>query len=199
MPTMKRWWTVPALLFALGAFGNALPQTLNMPIGITGKTQLISYPSIKKELKVTKDQEKQTQSMLTSLQTSGAAGFGSFDAVYIYKEIDAKLDELLTEVQRARMKELWYQANGYFMLRLPGPEAEIHLDSETAAKVIAICESHDEEVAELLAEAQRHASKLKGMMEAKRKEYQSKVEALLSVEQKDAWTSLLGKPFKFPS
>lgn len=195
---MKSWWPVPALVFALGLSGNALPQTLGMPIGITGKIQLISYPSIKKELKVTKDQDKQIQSMLTSLQASGAAGFSSFNPVYISKEIDTKLDELLTDVQRARLKELWYQANGFFMLRLPGPAEEIHLEAEAAAKVIAICEAHDEEVTELMMQSQRNGSKLKGMLEAKRKEYQSKVEALLNEDQKKAWTGLLGKPFKFP-
>lgn len=186
------------ILFIVVAVVCLLSSSVNAQgfMGVSGKIEILLIPTAKKELKITKEQDKAIQ--LAMKDADKSENLAGLDFKYPTKNMDAKLDAVLNDEQRLRMKQLWYQRNGYFVLQLSEPAAELKLTDEQASQVATICSDKDSAAMELISGGKVGSNIIK-KMKAVAKEYEVKIAAILTEEQKTAWTTLIGKPFRFPN
>ncbi|MBS1723882.1 MAG: hypothetical protein JSS66_13120 [Armatimonadetes bacterium] len=189
---MKRFFALSVLL---PFFSVALCQHM-MP-GLNGKIVLLAMLEVKKELKLTKQQEDQIREIQQKAQKD-PTGFGMPDMHYMLKPIDVKVVEVLDEGQRARLQELWLQDNGPLAISEPSVAATLELDEATTGKVKEIGKEFDRASMDLLMAVQRTHKMDKPAMEKLQKDTNDKILALLSEGQLKKWQEMLGKPFKFP-
>ena len=175
---------------ALLALASAAAFSQNLPYGVNGKIGLLAQPKVKKELKITKDQDKAVQKMLAD-----PASFGtSLNMEYMTKDADAKLVDVLEPAQSARLQELWFQDNDLLVLRLPEVGAMFSLSEDVQSKVTEIAKQAD---ADKLAIFQKPTNSSEKKLKEIKAAAVLKIKELLTAEQQAAWTLALGKPFKF--
>lgn len=159
-------------------------------MGVSGKVTLVAQPKVKKELKITRDQDKKIQAVLADPATFGT----SLNMVYMTEAADTMLEELLEPEQKLRLNGLWYQQNGELVLRLPAVAESFHISDEQAAAIESIAKECDDASMALFQkpgrDTQKKVTELKAAASAK-------IHSLLTTEQAEAWKLALGKPFKF--
>jgi Spy/CpxP family protein refolding chaperone len=166
-------------------------------VTITGKFMMYMKPEVKKELKISKEQDKRinagVQEAAKSMQERGAAGI---DFTNIYKPMDDALLAELDEVQKARLDEIYLQYNGAAVLRFEERAVQFGLTDEQKAAVKPINKKLDDDaMAALRSGGSDPMKKVRPLVKAANDEILEK----LTPEQRDAWTKALGKELKIKS
>ncbi len=182
---------VVLLVLSATAFGQM------MPLGNTARLVLVMQPDVKKELKISKDQDKQIQGILKDLQRDGAAGLmsGQFNMMNPMAGMDPKLEPILNDGQNLRLQGLYIQANGGFALTDPKVAAAVALTDDQKLQVETIDAEATKVSQDMMMKARSNAA-LKALKE-KRKEFGERIRAVLTPEQMVVFVALQGKPFKF--
>ncbi len=156
---------------------------------------LVMSPEFKKELKVTKEQDKKIQEALKNMQQEVASGSVSIDFSDPMGSMDLDFDPILTETQAARLNEIFIQANGGFALNDPKVAASLDLAAEQQENVKTINSEAVLELMTMMGEV-RSKSDVKAL-KIKHEEFSDKMLAILTAEQRWKLESLKGKAFKF--
>lgn len=191
---MFRTALIISVLFAAAV---SFSQRSLMPFGLTGKFMLVSMKEVKKEIKLTSDQDKQIQALLKQMQDDPTA-MGMPDMHYLTRGVDKKIVALLDETQASRLQELFLQFNGLMTLSEEEVSKPLGLSEEVAEKVKAAIRAHDKEATEVLMETQKTRKVDSKKLEAMDKKTVEELTALLSSEQLETWKKMQGAPFKFP-
>jgi len=164
-------------------------------LGVQGRFGIAMMPEAKKELKLTKDQEKKMQEAVKELDASthGGALPSGFDLMNPMSALDPKIDEILDETQKKRMEEMFLWVNGGYALLDARSAAALELTDEqkTAAKEIDA-----ERRKEMMDSLRAGASGYKAIKK-KTEECGVKLFALLTPDQVKKFDELKGKQFKF--
>lgn len=193
MTTLTRFVLTALAAVTLSAAGHAQGFNMGMPMPKLG---VLMQPDVKKELKITKDQEKKlkeiTQKMSANPGTPspGAPGSGMFGG------IDKDLPELLTPDQMKRLNELWIQHEGAFVLNLEEISKPLEITDDQKSKISEAVAAYNDK----LMEAMQRGIRSKGDVN-KIKAFQAEAEkailAVLTEAQSKKFTEMQGKKFKF--
>lgn len=118
------------------------------------------------------------------------------------KEIQGKVDGILDDQQKARLKELSVQARGPQALEDEEISAALKINDEQKKKLEEIREEGNTKMQEAFTSARAGGGdqgKIREKMAAMRKELSDKALAVLTPEQKEQFEKLKGKEFKFPA
>ncbi|MCE9559027.1 MAG: hypothetical protein K8R88_08760 [Armatimonadetes bacterium] len=166
-----------------------------MPMGLTGAMMLLAMPEVKKEVRLTKAQEKQIQEITKELEKNPGQ-FGMFDMHYLTRPIDLKVVSILEPPQSARIRELFWQFNGLLALSETDLCEALGLSDSVKSSAKALIKTHDKVVMdEMMARKGKFDKKA---LKALGEKTALALEALLTPEQVETWKTLQGKPFKFP-
>ncbi len=168
------------------------------PYGITGKMMLLQLPEVKKEIKLTKDEDKQIQELMKQVQADPMSMAGSIDLHYMTKGIDAKAVQILQDDQKSRLEEIWYQANGLFALSEDEAAVPLGLSQEVRTKIGEISTDHDKKSMDLMMNARSNMHGLQKALDANDKQAIDAITALLTPQQIEKWKTMQGKPCKLP-
>jgi len=177
-----------------------LSAGLQAQIGLTGvyaRTSLASMPDVKKEIKLTKDQDKKLTEALNALQADMQSGKISFDFANPLSGIDAQLETILDDAQKVRLEELYLQANGGYALTDKKVAAWIELSDEQKALIQSRNQTASSEIMNM-AMAARSNDAVKQMRKRKTELGESMLE-VLNAAQKEKFEKGKGKAFKFKS
>ncbi|MEX2244337.1 MAG: hypothetical protein WD716_10895 [Fimbriimonadaceae bacterium] len=181
--------------FALLILAAAVCPAQRSMTGATSRLMLVMSPDVKKEIKVTKAQDKQIQEAMKVLQQEMQAGTRPIDLSDPMGSMDVDLTPILDDAQRARLEELYLQANTGYALSDPKVAAALELTDDQKQKVKTSKTEAAKQLLTLLSEA-RSASAMKA---AKKKQEELGVAMLdvLTAEQRAKFEALKGKEFKF--
>jgi hypothetical protein len=154
-------------------------------------------PGTRKEIKLTRDQDKKIQDALKQMQADMQAGKIAIDFMEPMASMDAVLDPILDESQRARLEELYIQANGGFALTdaRTAPQLGLSDEQKDALKQIK-AEANKDLMASMRSMNSNSAIKA---AQKKRDQFADRMLATLTPDQKAKFEALKGKPFKFKS
>lgn len=186
---MKRSLALVALL----AVSIAIAQ--RSPTGNTNRTLLAMMPDVKKELKVTKDQDKKIQAAMKDLQEKAQSGQIAIDFTDPMSSFDIDFGPILDDAQKLRLEELYAQYNGGFALADSKVSRALAINEETLAAIKAIKATAARELPQMLMQA-RSAGAAKEA-DKKREEFSQQMLALLTHEQKAKFETMKGKAFRF--
>ena len=182
-------------LVILGVVQAASAQ-FNMA-GPDAKTMVVITPEAQKELKITKDQNKQIQEVMKTAQAQGQASMSGMSGMpyptQVLSELDAKVLATLTADQVARLNELWVQYEGPCVLRDKTVAEKLQLTDDQKAKSEQIWSDYQRTFFE---QAQKGPTGYKGMKKVRADANEATL-ALLTDEQKTAYEALQGKPIKW--
>lgn len=170
-------------------------QAQMMPIGLNGKIMLLAFNEVKKEIHLSKDQDKQIQKIGEDMQKDSSQ-LKIPDMHYMTRPMDDKLVGILDQAQNTRINELFWQFNGLFALTENDLCDALALSDDVRASCKILIKAYDKEVTDELMSR-------KGKMDKKknaelREKTLAGLAALLTPEQSEKWIALQGKPFKFP-
>lgn len=165
------------------------------PTGTTSRTMLAMMPDVRKELKVTKDQDKKIQAAMKEVQEKAMNGQVQIDLSDPMGSFDIDMGPILDDTQKVRLEELYAQYNGGFALADPKFVTALAINEETLAKIKAVKSTAARELPQMLMNA-RSASAAKEA-DKKREEFSLQMLALLTDEQKAKFETMKGKAFKF--
>ena len=183
-----------ALALVVSITGLAIGQPTS--IGLTGKTMLLAANEVKKELKLTKDQEKQIQGMMNDAQKNPAK-YASMDMTYMTRGMDKEVVTFLTVEQNARLNELFWQFNGLFALSEPELCTALSLSEEVRAQAQTLVRAYNKATTDEFISSKGRPDKKK--LETLKSEAVKSLEGLLTPSDLDKWKEVQGKPFKFTS
>jgi Spy/CpxP family protein refolding chaperone len=179
------------LVLATASIQIALAQ---MPSGPTSKVMLIMMPEVKKEIKLTRDQDKQVQALLKEMsggQPNMSMGTGGLSS--IFAEMDAKTMAILTPEQQARTNQLWIQYDGPVVLEDKAIADALQLTDEQRTKVKHIWTDYSSQFLEKMRAGQSGYKAIKGV----RRIANEATIAILTAEQITALKAMGGKEIKF--
>ena len=164
-------------------------------LGVQGRFGIAMMPEAKKELKLTKDQEKKMQEAVKELGASANAGAlpSGFDLMNPMSALDPKIEEILDETQKKRMEEMFLWVNGGFALLDAKAATALELtdDQKAAAKAL-----DSERRKKMMSSLGAGASGYKAIKKDT-EECGVKLLALLTPDQAKKLEELKGKQFKF--
>lgn len=163
-------------------------------IGCTSRTMLIMRPEVKKEIKVTKDQDKAIQKAIEQMGQEAQSGAVTFNMLKPFGALDGKLPEILGVDQVKRLDELFMQFNAGLALTDEKAVKEIGISDE---QLVTLTELEKELTDSVLAVARTSPKDMSKAIKESNKLYGEKMLAVLTVEQEVKRKELLGKPFKF--
>jgi hypothetical protein len=182
MRLFGRWFVVASLAFACVSIvvgqppGGQPPGGKGQGKGGKGKgappsdyMTLLKTASVKDELKLT---DSQIERLPAALQKA--------------------LAEVLSEKQLTRLREIYVQQRGGAALLEPDIKNEIKITLDQAEKIRAVLDIQTKEQAILFQAGGFDADKSQQLQEYT----MGKIEAVLTPEQKAAWTTMVGKPFE---
>ena len=165
--------------------------------GPDGKMMVVITPEAQKELKITKDQNKQIQEVMKEAQAQGQTGMsgmsGMASPTQMLSELDAKVLAILSPEQVARLNELWVQYEGPCVLRDKAIAEKLNLTDDQKAKLEQIWSDYQRTFFE---QAQKGPGGFKGLKKV-RSDANEAALALLTDDQKTAYEALQGKPIKW--
>lgn len=152
----------------------------------------IQRPEVRKELKPTKDQNRQLDEVAKSVTKAMQGAGKSMDISAMgtaMREGDAKVWEILDDTQDARLRGLILQIKGPAALTEEDFIKEYSLTSEQVAKLEELKTKCREDY---LAAAQKNQKKIKGLLE----QYEKDAFAVLTTEQKAVYDKAIGAKVK---
>lgn len=165
------------------------------PTGTTSRTMLTMMPDVKKELRVTKDQDKKIMAAMKEMEQKAMNGQVQIDLSDPMASFDIDMGPILDDAQKVRLEGLYAQYNGGFALADPKFVAALAINEETLAKIKEIKSTAARELPQMLMNA-RSASAAKEA-DKKREEFSLQMLAFLTDEQKAKFESMKGKAFRF--
>jgi hypothetical protein len=113
-----------------------------------------------------------------------------------HQKLAKLLTSTLTENQLRRLRQVELQQDGVFALGQPEVARKLKITDEQRKRFIAVVEDLQKKVQPLIKEAESggQPEEIRPKMLKLRKEYEGKIEAILSDAQKKEWKELLGKP-----
>lgn len=180
---------VSLLLLVVGQFG------MSMTSMITGPSMAVQRPEVKKELKLTKDQNKQIDTVVNDLNKvmrDRATANNPSAFMTAIKDSNEKVWQILDDPQDARLREL--------ILQMKGPTA---LLEEETAKALGLSEEQSAKLKEIKSQASKESmtamqggiegqKKLKGILD----KFDTDAVAVLTEDQKKKYTEMQGKLVK---
>lgn len=185
-----------AFSFALAALLTGLGFGQLGGFAISSKTTLMMTPEVKKELKITKDQDKKIKEVMSSLQKPGSEfSMGSFDMSNPMGFLDEKMVPILDETQLKRLTELYLQANtGFVIMEEPYAKA-LGLTDQLVEELLSERKSAADEIMMQMSQVRNNGDKKK--LDEKRKASAQALLGKLNKDQLALYQTMLGKPFKF--
>lgn len=167
-----------------------------MPGQMASRGMIAMNPDCAKELKITKDQQKKIDDALKELQKRISAGdYTGLNMMNPMAAIDAPIEAILDETQKARLEELFIQKNEGFALTDKRVATKLELNEEQIAEIKKIDRESKPELTKLMQNMRSNTDKDK--LKAKEKEVSLQFNSVLTPEQAVKFESFKGKPFKF--
>ena len=181
-------------LLAISIAGYATSQ--RNPMGMTARLMLIVDPSVKKEVKLTKEQDRAIQEVMKSAGETMKTGFPEgFDMSNPMAFLDPKLAELLSVDQMLRLDGIFMQANLGFALSDARIAGLVKLTEAQSQQVAEGAKAAQDEMVKVMTN-RPSTSALKGLAK-KRIEAGENILKILDEAQTKIFNDALGKPFKF--
>jgi hypothetical protein len=175
-----------------------------------GPQFIVFRDKVQEDLKVSADQKQKLQGrmeiaikeMMENFQLFGGLApdergkkMGSYRQTAEEKQA-AFLKDTLTKEQLERMRQLTLQREGLFTLGHPEMMAELKLTDQQNRQFMALIQEMQKAIEPLFQEAQsaENPQELGPKVMKLRKQYEGKIEAMLSDAQKEQWKEMLGKP-----
>jgi len=162
--------------------------------GPTGKMMLVIMPDVQKDLKMTKDQQKQVQAVMQSMNSAGNMQMPT-DMSQMNAQMDAPILAVLNADQLARLQELWIQYNGTKVLQDDTVAKGLQLTDDQKTKIKQLWDDYGQSIMDAM---QKRSQSAMNSMKKKKKETDEASLALLTPDQLKAFTDMQGKPHKFP-
>ncbi len=181
-----------ALLGLIGLLAAALSGAQFGGMGMDmmyGPMATLQRPEIRKELKVSRDQVKQLDEIVKNLTKASESGNIQINSL---SKVDADMMAVLDEVQKQRYFELSIQIRGAIALTDPLVVEKLGLSVDQAASAKKIRKATQDKVLD----AARKGSRDSKLMESASKALEKELTALLTDDQKKAFTDLAGVIFK---
>ncbi len=192
-------YRLPLVVLAL-AFSTIRVQAQipGINVGFTKpKIFILMLPEVKKELKLTKQQDKAVQASLKSKQGDmGSMPMSGFGGQGMMGAMDTDLPTILTPEQLSRLNELWIQHEGAVVLEAEEIAKALKLTEDQHGKVENLVEQfRDEQMAMMMGglRSQGDMDKLKTLQA----ETEKKILAVLTEAQLKMFGEMQGKAFKF--
>jgi Spy/CpxP family protein refolding chaperone len=220
---IRRFLLASATLALLLVFAPAAEAQLNLrglkfPASLQN-VMLLRGDAVQGELKLTDDQKKSLGDLAAQLQQEAFEIFSGLQDLTQEeqqeqmpevmemiaekgKEIQEKVDKILEDQQKARLKELSLQARGAAALEDDELAAELKISDEQKAKLSAIREEGNEAMQKAFEELRAGGGdqgEMREKMAKFRKELSDKALAVLTPEQTEEFNKMKGAEFKFPS
>ena len=181
-------------LFCFFLLTVAQIATAQLSLGApSGKTQLLIMPDVQRDLNLSKDQKKQIQTTMQSMNASNMQM--PSDLSQMNSQMDAPLLAILNADQLPRLQELWIQYNGAKVLQDESVQKSLQLTDDQKTKEGQIWDDYGQAI--MSAMQSRSMSAIKDIKK-KRKDADAAALALLTADQAKAFTDMQGKPHKFP-
>jgi phosphoribosylanthranilate isomerase len=176
-------------------------------------TFMVFRDTVQEELKLTDEQKEKLEEHLRELLPDAMQFFQSLDGVNgeereiklqafrqkAQEKLTAVLKATLKEDQSKRLRQLGLQQEGAFALWHGDVEIgkELKVTDEQRKQFMAVVQEFQKKVGPLIKEAQSggNPEEIRPKVMKLRKEYEGKIEALLTDAQKTQWKEMLGKPF----
>lgn len=158
------------------------------------KMMTLMLPEVKKELKITKDQDKQLNQSMKEMQKNPSAMMGSGET--LMDGVDKDLEAILSPEQYSRLVELWIQHEGPIVLHRKSLRTKLEVSEEQGEKLDAAHVEMQQAVQAIMMKGIRSkgdANKLKAVQD----DFGKKALAILTPAQAEKFTAMQGKPFKF--
>jgi hypothetical protein len=180
------------------------------PIRPGGAAKLLSFESVRQEVKLTKDQrdkvreglgeiaklQREVQEKLSQVPLQDL----NAKTVELHKPLAAVGDKLLNDVlsaeQRKRLREIEYQMDGIWTFAKDEIREHLKLTPDQRDKVAALRQEYSREFGTLIRSNGANPTDLRPKRNALNRDYLKKAIELLSDEQKKLWKSLTGEPFQ---
>jgi hypothetical protein len=121
----------------------------------------------------------------------GGPGFGQDQG-----EMEKKIQEILTDDQYKRYKEIELQVQGAPAVLRPDVSQKLGITEEQRQQIRQILESNRPQMQPPQGGDRPDPEKMRAEMEKRREEMNKKVLAVLTADQRSKWQTMLGKPFK---
>lgn len=189
----------------------------------TPKFTLFMDPAVRKELKLTQEQDKKVTELLEEMQqgglTLGGGGGGEAKVTFRiaggqgvpagpislpdFKKIEGDLMKVLDDKQKARVKQIWLQRTGLMALSDSEIAKEVGLEEPQKDLVKDILEDHQKETQRVIQEALAEAGGAGGAikfdakkMKGLHEKAEKSLKEILSQEQDAKWQEMLGPKFE---
>jgi len=175
-----------------------------------GPQFMVFRDKVQERLKVSDDQKKKLQEPLEGFIKEMTEVFQSLDGVKpeerekkigpyrqkAHEKLAALLKETLKEEQLKQLRQLVLQQEGLFALGHPEVMAELKVTDEQKKQFISLVQELHRNIEPLFQEAQSagNPQEIGPKVMKLRKQYESKIEAVLSDAQKKRWKEMLGEP-----
>lgn len=192
---MTRTATMLSLLTLIATLPAAM-QNQGFNMGFLGSKFIIATtPDSKKELKITKEQDKKLQELLKGGPTGGFGGqaMGSGE---MFAPFDKELPTILDTDQMKRLTELWIQREGPLVLSADEVAKPLELSDEQRA---AIRSFYDAYIEKMGAQMEKGISSRGDINKIKKQQAEAEkaVLAVLTPDQAAKFEAMKGKKFKF--
>jgi len=194
--------------------GNQPPgggRGMGMMGGMNNPATLLLNKGVQEELKLSEEQistlTKVGESMRTKMtdlrpKIQEAMQDGGFEKVQeimkpVMEEITKEVEKVLKPEQAARLKQIVLQQGGILAAARDSELAKkLKLNEEQITKVKKIAEELQADQRELFPQMRDNPQETQKKLATVRKEAADKAVAVLTAEQKTAWTDMIGKPFE---
>ena len=163
---------------------------------------LLMDPAVKKEIKLTDEQDKKVQQELGDLIQEGPNGSKQLmiGPGQDLDDVDQRIEKLLNAEQIKRLYELHLQRIGYRGLTLPRVAKELKISGDQEAKIESILEEYQRKLMEKMQEQQQEGGVIRVTPEMTAeldREMAKELEKTLTAEQKKKWEAMQGAKFTF--
>jgi hypothetical protein len=176
-----------------------------------GPQFMVFRAKVQEHLKVSDDQKKKLQEPLEGFLKEMTEVFQSLDGVKpeerekkigpyrqkAHEKLAALLKETLKEEQLKQLRQLVLQQEGLFALGHPEVMAELKVTDEQKKQFMSVVQELQTKIEPLFQEAQSagNPQELGPKVRKLHKQYEGKIEGILSDAQKKRWKEMLGEPF----
>ncbi len=176
-----------------------------------GPQFMVFRDKVQERLKVSDDQKKKLQEPLEGFIKEMTEVFQSLDGVKpeerekkigpyrqkAHEKLAAFLKETLKEEQLKQLRQLVLQQEGLFALGHPEVMAELKVADEQKKQFISVVQELQRKIEPLFQEAQSagNPQELGPKVMKLHKQYEGKIDGILSDAQKKHWKEMLGEPF----
>lgn len=177
-------------------------------MGQQGPASLLSIEDVRKELKITEEQTKKIEESGKKMREmmGSMRDLQPDERRQKMQEMQGEMQKINKEImdglnpdQQKRLKQLQYQRDGLMgALNNEEVKKELNLTQEQQDKIKAIQDDMRSQQREMFQGGGQGADRqeMQKKMEELRKSTQTKVEGVLTDEQKTKWKGMLGEPFK---